>query len=263
MAQNEGEKMAEPISLGISSRTFIAGLIIAILASSALSTTVATQLAVGPQGPQGEQGVQGPQGEQGAQGERGLQGVQGIQGLKGDKGDTGPQGPQGEQGPIGPEGPQGPQGLSPYPNGSMLISPLTFKPMVEAGAGIYERNLTYIGCPNDLKNPFWAPVQVPHGVNVTNFTGLLYDNINDGHILLELWRFNPANTTSLEQMAFVQTSDLDASLETFVVYDDSVENSQIDNENYVYALKLYNSRGGLSSAALGSRGAIIEYEYLG
>jgi len=60
--------MAEEISLGISNKTFIAGLIIAILASSMLSTAVATQWAV-------------------------------IQGPKGDKGDTGPQGLQGETGP--------------------------------------------------------------------------------------------------------------------------------------------------------------------
>jgi hypothetical protein len=105
--------MGEPISLGVSSRTFIAGLIIAILVSSALSTTVATQLAVGPEGPKGDTGDQGPQGStgpQGPQGEQGPQGIQGIQGPKGDKGDTGPEGPQGEQGPEGPEGPEGPQG---------------------------------------------------------------------------------------------------------------------------------------------------------
>jgi len=137
--------MGEPISLGISSRTFIAGIIIAILASSALSTTVATQLAVGPkgpkgdkgdtgpqgstgpQGPQGEQGPQGPQGLQGVQGdpgpqgEQGPQGIQGIQGPKGDKGDTGPEGPQGEQGPEGPEGPQGEPGLGVEPG--FLVAP--------------------------------------------------------------------------------------------------------------------------------------------
>lgn len=71
---SEGKSLA-----GISRRTFIVGLIIAILASSLISTLVSTQWAM-------------------------------IQGLKGDKGDTGQQGPQGETGPQGPEGPQGPQG---------------------------------------------------------------------------------------------------------------------------------------------------------
>jgi hypothetical protein len=114
--------MAEEISLGISSRTLIAGLIIAILASSALSTTVATQLAVGPQGPKGDkgdsgpqglagpQGLQGTQGDQGPQGEQGPEGPQGMQGEQGPQGEQGLQGPQGEQGPEGPQGEQGPEG---------------------------------------------------------------------------------------------------------------------------------------------------------
>ena len=126
--------MFKEVSLGISNRTFIAGLIIAILASSTLSTVIATQWVIGPQGPKGDkgdtgpQGLQGPQGEQGLQGlqgeqgpqgetgpqglqgEQGLQGIQGVQGLKGDKGDTGPQGPQGEQGPTGPAGADGATG---------------------------------------------------------------------------------------------------------------------------------------------------------
>jgi len=84
------EKMAQEISLGISRTTFIAGLIIAILASSALSTGVAMTVIS-----QGSQGPQGPQGPQGLQGEQGPQGIQGIQGVKGDKGDQGEQGPPG------------------------------------------------------------------------------------------------------------------------------------------------------------------------
>jgi hypothetical protein len=102
--------MGEAISLGISSRTFIAGLIIAILASSALSTTVATQLAVGPQGPKGDKGDPGPQGPAGPQGLQGTQGDQGPQGPQGEQGPEGPQGAQGEQGPQGEPGLQGPQG---------------------------------------------------------------------------------------------------------------------------------------------------------
>jgi hypothetical protein len=60
---------------GISKTTFIAGLIVAILASSALSTVIATQWAIGPEGPKGEKGDTGPQG---TQGEQGIQGPMGI-----------------------------------------------------------------------------------------------------------------------------------------------------------------------------------------
>ena len=79
------EKMSEAGSLaGISKTTFVAGLIIAILASSALSTGVAmTVIQQGPQGPKGDQG------------DTGLQGIQGIPGVKGDKGDKGKQGSPG------------------------------------------------------------------------------------------------------------------------------------------------------------------------
>ena len=92
---------------GISMTMFIAGIVIAILASIALSTVIAAQFAVGPQGPEG------PQGEQGIQGILGIQGVagpEGLQGPKGDKGDTGSQGPKGDTGDTGPEGPKGDTG---------------------------------------------------------------------------------------------------------------------------------------------------------
>jgi hypothetical protein len=67
-------------STGISTTIFVAGLIIAILISSGISTLVATQLP-GTKGPKGNTGSQGPQGPQG------------LQGPKGDKGDNGSTGP--------------------------------------------------------------------------------------------------------------------------------------------------------------------------
>jgi hypothetical protein len=60
--------VGKEINRGISNQMFVAGLIIAIIASSALSTVIATQLAVGPQGPKGDKGDTGPQGEQGPPG---------------------------------------------------------------------------------------------------------------------------------------------------------------------------------------------------
>ena len=44
---------------GVSTMMFVAGIIVAILVSSALSTVIATQFAVGPQGPVGPQGSKG------------------------------------------------------------------------------------------------------------------------------------------------------------------------------------------------------------
>ena len=90
--------MAEVV---VSRNTFLMGIIIAILASSLLSTVISSQLAVGPQGPKGDKGDTGPQGEQGP---TGLQGEIGPQGLQGETGPTGPQGPEGPQGEKGEPG---------------------------------------------------------------------------------------------------------------------------------------------------------------
>jgi hypothetical protein len=82
-------------------------IMIAILASSAISIGASTILAVGPQGPKGDQGETGPQGPQGPKGDTGDTGSQGpagatgLQGEKGDKGDTGETGETGPQGPPG------------------------------------------------------------------------------------------------------------------------------------------------------------------
>jgi len=72
--------------IGISKTTFVVGIIVAILASSLISTIVSMQFGL----------VQGPKGEKGDTGDTGSQGPQGI---------------QGEQGPIGPQGPAGPTAI--------------------------------------------------------------------------------------------------------------------------------------------------------
>jgi hypothetical protein len=61
-------EMAEEVIL-VTRRTFLIGLAIAILAASAISTVISTQLvAVGPQGPKGDTGPEGPEGPIGPQG---------------------------------------------------------------------------------------------------------------------------------------------------------------------------------------------------
>jgi len=63
---------------GISKTMFLTGIIIAILASSAISTAVSMQWARGPKGDKGETGPQGPPGPQGSQGEQGPPGPAGV-----------------------------------------------------------------------------------------------------------------------------------------------------------------------------------------
>jgi hypothetical protein len=90
--------------VSITAGKLIVGIVIAILASSAISVGASTMLAVGPagpEGPQGETGPQGPKGDTSDTGPQGPAGATGSQGEKGDKGDTG------ETGATGPEGPPG------------------------------------------------------------------------------------------------------------------------------------------------------------
>ena len=69
----------------VSRRTFLIGLILAILASSLISTVVSIQFGL----------IQGSKGDQGDPGPQGIQGLQGTQGVPGE------QGPEGSQGPSG------------------------------------------------------------------------------------------------------------------------------------------------------------------
>lgn len=80
----------------VSKGVFLAGVVLAVLVSCAVSLAVSSLLAVGPQGPQGEQGVQGLTGEQGPVGPKGDKGDKGDAGAMGATGATGAQGPAGE-----------------------------------------------------------------------------------------------------------------------------------------------------------------------
>lgn len=88
----------------VTRRTFLVGLVIAILAASAISSVISTQLVVGPQGEQGPEGPQGLRGDQGETGPQGPQGEEGPQGEQGIQGDTGPQGLPGADGSDGADG---------------------------------------------------------------------------------------------------------------------------------------------------------------
>ncbi len=100
------------VEIVVTRRTFVIGLIVAILAASAISTVISTQLmSVGPQGPKGDKGDTGAQGLQGSQGLPGTDGVDGLDGKSAyqiwlDQGNSGTEQDfldslEGEQGPPG------------------------------------------------------------------------------------------------------------------------------------------------------------------
>jgi hypothetical protein len=91
------------VQLGLTTSKFVAVIIIAILAASAISIGVSTMLIAGSPGPEGPQGETGLQGPQGSKGETGPAGATGPSGPIGATGATGAQGLQGEQGPYPPD----------------------------------------------------------------------------------------------------------------------------------------------------------------
>ena len=156
---------------------FIAVIVIAILASSAIAIGASTILAVGPAGPQGEQGDTGPQGpkgdtgDTGPQGPAGATGATGATGLKGDTGDTGPQGEPGS-------------GFE--PTGYYSIPASAFVPLYNTRdyrIGTDVRNLEA-----SLSGVFYAPIQLPHRVTIDNITGYWYDEEASLEIDCKLYR---------------------------------------------------------------------------
>jgi hypothetical protein len=228
MEKMGGDNMTEVV---VSRTMFIAGLIMAILASSSISTIASMQLAVGPQG------------EKGDQGETGTRGVQGIQGDIG---------PQGKEGPIGPEGPEG---YSPWENGSISISALAFKP--ENPDWVQSSNLTYL---MSYGGSHWAPVQLPHKATILNITAYLYDQMVNEQMIMELWGYNLSENSSMGVMAHIETSWEGNSTEIQVLHNDTILYSRIDNANCIYALRVL---GTAASKILYFRAAVIEYKYLG
>ena len=211
---------------------FIAGIVIAILASSVISVGVSTVLIAGPQGPEGPQGEEGEQGSAGLKGDTGDTGPQGQIGPKGDTGATGAAGSTGPQGPEGPQGVQGEPGVGFEPTGYISIPASAF---VRGG----NDNIVYINI--DIRNydPFirylTAPVLLPHGVTITNFTTYWYDANTTSDISCSLWRtvgdefaYSMANGNSSGSSGYGSTIDTTIGFGL----------ANIDNKQYSYSINL-------------------------
>lgn len=122
----------------VSRRTFLIGLVIAILAASSISTVISSQLAVGPQGPKGDTGPRGSIGPQGDEGEKG------------------------ETGDIGPQGPEGPPGLGVEPG-------YVVAPAFDSG---WVSNWTDVG------EDFLWQLNLTHGLNTTDVFVYMLGRLN-------------------------------------------------------------------------------------
>ncbi|MCW4053689.1 MAG: hypothetical protein NWE84_02055 [Candidatus Bathyarchaeota archaeon] len=206
----------------LSMTKFIALIIIAILASSAISVGVSTQLAAGPtgpEGPQGDTGAQGPKGDTGDTGVTGPAGATGATGATGAPGATGPQGPQGEPG-IGFE-PTGYISI-PAPAFRPFTSNLQYATTLSGGVENLGITVTY----------FYASLQLPHGVIITNITFYWRDtDAQDIDCILQ--RTNVAGGS--QGLADANSYGSAGSGSTFTT---DISYPTIDNKNFEYAFLL-------------------------
>ena len=166
---------------------FIAGIVIAILASSAISIGASTILAVGPQGPEGPQGPQGEQGIQGLTGDTGPQGPVGPQGQQGATGAQGEKGDKGDTGETGDTGPQGPAG-----NATRYVIEGFFN-VTQQGDLIYYSNQTFEDDHYSYYEEHWRRIDVPQITlsdmpSVQVFVKTTFVSIENVTAPIEMWK---------------------------------------------------------------------------
>jgi hypothetical protein len=242
----------------------IAVIVIAIIASSAISINVSSMLAVGPQGPEGPQGDTGPQGPKGDTGDTGPQGPAGSAGLTGatgPKGDTGPQGEKGDTGDTGPQGPQGIQGEQGFgmpQKGNISVSYSAFIPTDTStmdvyytpGLGLYNR---YSGQALDCL----APLQLPYGVTITNATFYFYDNEPD---YFEFFLIRE-NQTDYDIIATVNNAPGSDTLGNDYMSLSAISYETVDNNNYHYYVYINFPQAFSSYLNYRFHYALVEYEF--
>lgn len=184
----------------VSITVFVAGILIAILASTVVSVAISSQLSVGPQGPDGIQGPKGDTGNQGPKGDTGNTGPKGDTGATGLQGLTGTQGPKGDTGDTGPqglEGPQGEPGIGFAPTGYISIPASALQPnnldrdvIISGVAYSYDTNAVVLS----------APVQLQDGVTINNVTFYWSDTHATENVYCAL-RMMSVNSSLVYQLA--------------------------------------------------------------
>lgn len=231
------------VAVTLSMTKFIAAIVIAILASSAIALGASTMLTVGPTGPEGPQG---PKGDTGATGSAGPTGDTGPQGLQGE------QGPQGDDGPQGIQGIQGERGFGVPQKGNISISPFAFVPWLPDDKasfsdfdGIQNLGVNVLIC--------WADIQLPHGAKITNVTCYFYD-VGNEQVGINLKRANQINRDILA----IATSPITGGPGNGNVSASSISHAIVDNNNYYYYLVV-----GIPPSEFYYKFyfALIEYEY--
>jgi len=237
----------------------IAGIVIAILAATAISVGTSAMLAAGPEGPEGPEGPQGeigPQGPKGETGDTGPRGATGPQGPIGAVGPEGPEGPEGLQGIQGIQGPQGEQGIGFEPQGNISIGYFAFVPEYNddpvyyaPGLGLLNRDSGSIQC--------MAPLQLPHGTTITNATFYFYD-MDTSYFYFYLLRENQTNYDFMGMISDTPGSDTPGNDH---VSFSSIDYATVDNNNYHYWLYVRIPYSSTSYYNYRFHYALVEYQY--
>jgi hypothetical protein len=238
----------------------IAIIVIAILASSAISVGVSIMLISGPQGeegPQGDIGATGPQGPKGDTGDTGATGATGPQGATGATGPTGPKGDTGSQGEQGIQGIQGERGRGFEQQGNISIPAVAFVTGFDNDVGY--STLSGITSLDGSDAIIFAALQLPDGVTITNATFYFYDN-SDDYFYFFLSR---GNTTDLyDDIAYVDNAPGSATSGWTHVSLSSIDSDYavVDNNNYSYWIEM-KLHGSSTPSDYSFKYALVEYAY--
>lgn len=106
---------------------------------------------------------------------------------------------------------------------------------------------------------FYTNLQLPNGVILTNMTVFLTDSKDDGHVeaWISGWNLTKDHYVTLYPQAYVATTH-EATPGATVLYDDTIDEPQIDSRNCCYSLTVSFT---YKDILLNLFGVIIEYEY--
>jgi hypothetical protein len=239
-------------AVSITMGKLIAGIVIAILASSAISAGV-SMLIAGPQGPEGPQGDTGPQGTQGEQGETGVTGPAGATGPAGSTGSTG------ATGATGATGSQGPRGFGVPQKGNISVSAFAVVPPTSDDSVSYSYSYGLRNTDTHSLVYCYAPLQLPHGATITNATFYFYD-YDTSYFTFYLMRQN--QTLSYQVMGYVSNSPgSDTPGNTHISLSSIDYGATVDNNNYYYYLIIDFPYSSTSAFYYRFHYALIEYQY--
>jgi len=243
-------------AVSITMNKLIAGIVIAIVAASAVSVGV-SMLIAGPEGPEGPQGPKGDTGAQGPQGETGDTGPAGATGP------AGPTGSTGATGAPGATGAQGPRGYGVPQKGNISVSFSAFVPPSSDDSVSYSYTYGLRNTDTGVLSPCFAPIQLPHGANITNAYFYFYDNDND---FFDFYVVRGNLTDTYDEIGYAGNSPgsdtpgfASASL-TGTNGRYSPQYAIVDNNNYHYFLHLWLPYSSTSTSYYRFYYALIEYE---